>query len=91
MNGNFFSGAALFRLYAEQGLPIEMALMRINQAGFTGAWPLFVQEATRNGWSFKRAYTAIVSAVRDAEIYTPAQIAEFEQTAKLFFIREATT
>jgi hypothetical protein len=48
-----------------------------------------VQEAVRNGWSLKKAYTTIIAGVRDAEIYTKAQMAEFETMAKLFFIREA--
>jgi len=90
MNDKFFDGAELFKLYAEQGLPLEMALMRIDQAGKTVAWPLFVQEAVRNGWNLKKTYTTIVAGVRDAEIYTKAQMVEFETMAKLFFIREAT-
>jgi hypothetical protein len=85
----FFGGAELFKLYAENGLPLEMALMRIDQAGKTANWPLFVQEAVRNGWSLKKAYTTIIAGVRDAEIYTKAQMAEFETMAKLFLIREA--
>jgi hypothetical protein len=90
MSGRFFDGAELFKLYAEQGLPLEMALMRIDQAGKTVNWPLFVQEAIRNGWNLKKTYTTIVAGVRDAEIYTKAQMVEFETMAKLFFIREAT-
>ena len=89
MNGKFFDGAELFKLYAEQGLPLEMALMRIDQAGKTVEWPSFVQEAVRNGWTLKKTYTTIVSGVRDAEIYTKAQMVEFENMAKLFFIKEA--
>jgi alanyl-tRNA synthetase len=89
MNGKFFDGAELFKLYAENGLPLEMALMRIDQAGRTVDWPLFVQEAVRNGWSFKKAYITVVSGVRDAEIYTKAQMVEFETITKLFFMREA--
>lgn len=90
MNGKFFDGTELFKLYAEHGLPLEMALMRIHQAGKTVDWLLFVQEAARNGWNLKKTYTTIVSGVRDAEIYTKAQMVEFENMAKLFFIREAT-
>jgi hypothetical protein len=38
----------------------------------------------------KKTYATIVAGVRDAEIYTKAQMVEFENMAKLFFIRETT-
>jgi len=88
-NDKFFDGAILFNLYAEHGLPLEMSLMRIDQEGKTVNWPLFIQEATKNGWSLKKTYTTIIAGVRDAEIYTREQMAEFENMAKLFFLREA--
>lgn len=84
----FFDGTKLFNLYAEKGLPLEMALMRINQAGKTVNWPLFIQEAVRNGWSLKKVYATIIAGVRDAEIYTKEQMVEFEALAKLFFVKE---
>lgn len=84
----FFDGVELFKLYAERGLPLEMALMRIDQASKVVNWPLFVQEAVRNGWSLKKVYTTIIAGVRDAEIYTKEQMVEFETLAKLFFIKE---
>jgi len=84
----FFDGVELFKLYAERGLPLEMTLMRIDQAGKAVNWPLFVQEAVRNGWGLKKVYTTIIAGVRDAEIYSKEQMVEFETLAKLFFVKE---
>lgn len=86
MNGRFYPGATVFKLYAEQGVPAEVTIMAVHDAGFTVEWPSFISEAIRNGWTFKRIYTAIVSAVRDAAIFTREQFAEFDAMCRRYFM-----
>lgn len=42
MNGRFYPGATVFKLYAEQGVPAEITVMLVHDQGFTVEWPTFI-------------------------------------------------
>lgn len=85
MNGNFLPGTNVFRLYAEQGVPPEITVMLAHDNGVTVEWPSFISEAIRNGWSIRKTYTTIVTAVKEADIFQDKQLEEFTQMARNYF------
>ena len=91
MNGNFVPGATVFKLYAEKGLPLMFSVMLAHDKGYTVEWPGFFAEALRNGWTVKRTYAAIISAARDADIFTEKELEEFTNLARAFVGKAATS
>ena len=87
MNGRFYPGSLVFKLYAEQGIPAEVTVMAAHENGFTIEWPSFFSDALRNGWTLKRIYVAVTTAVRDAGIFDAAQSDEFEAMCRMYAAR----
>jgi hypothetical protein len=85
MTAKFIPGCTIFKMYSERGLPPEISVMLANDSGCTVEWPSFISEARRNGWSYKRIFTTIITAVKQADIFTQQQVAEFTKMAEQFF------
>lgn len=64
-----FCGAALFRLKAERGFPLDFAIDRImNAEGLAIGWAGFVDEARRCGWWDFQTVEAVEHALADAAV-----------------------
>ena len=61
-------GSLLFTLKATHGLPLDMALDRVIEAGESVEWPSFIEEARKNGWHDFQTYSELKYGLQDAFI-----------------------
>lgn len=66
MKNNLFSGDKLFFLVATHGLPLDIAVGKIFNAGFTIDWVGFIDAALAGGWQPRRILTAIECSALEA-------------------------
>lgn len=85
MNGNFFPGATVFRLYSEKGVPPEMSVMLAYERGFTVEWPSFISQALSNGWTLDRTKVAIKTSVMEAAVFDRDELKEFDHMCDGYF------
>ncbi len=61
-----YSGAKLFALKATHGLPLEVAVEKIHEAGIAIDWLGFINEARASGWYDFQTIPAIQVALEDS-------------------------
>ena len=69
------AGSILFQLKATHGLPLDMALDRVIDAGLSVEWPSFIEEARKNGWPDFQTFDALRYGLQDAFIPQSAKSA----------------
>ena len=61
-----FPGAALWKLQATHGLPLDMALVRLAQEGLVPTWLELFEAARKDGANLRRLHRAVQFFVTEA-------------------------
>jgi len=58
--------SGVFKIVDTHGIPLSVAIQELKDKGFMVNWINFYNEAIEHGWTEKRTYSTMVSAVEES-------------------------